>query len=194
MSILPACTAAPGRARALPSLIRQTRTAPQGASAPTLADPGTYIPVTGATSSAAEIVDPAGTYSAAVASAPATDPAGTYSRASARAPTLAAAGTYISVTGATSAAAEIASPAGTYSSAGASAPIADPGARTARWRQRADDRPGGHVQQPLYARSPVSRRQRFQFRSIRPYRLVVKRRWRIFSALRAQKRPYPPIF
>ena len=62
-------------------------------------------------SSAAEIVDPAGTYSGPGASAP----------------TQAAAGTYIPVTGATSAAAEIVDPAGTYSPAGASAPIADPG-------------------------------------------------------------------
>jgi hypothetical protein len=41
-----------------------------GASAPTLAAPGTYIPGTGATSATAEIVDPAGTYSLAGASAP----------------------------------------------------------------------------------------------------------------------------
>ncbi len=40
-----------------------------GASAPTPADPGTYIPVTGATSAADEFTDPAGTYSAAGASA-----------------------------------------------------------------------------------------------------------------------------
>ena len=95
-----------------------------GASAPTLADPGTSIPMTGATSSAAEVVDPAG--SAAGASASTTDPAGMYS-AAASAPTLAATGTYIPVTVATSAAAGILSPAGTYSPAGASAPIADPG-------------------------------------------------------------------
>jgi Protein of unknown function (DUF3383) len=61
-------------------------------------------------SSAAEIVDPAGTYSSAGASAP----------------TPAAAGTYIPVTGATSAAAEIVDPAGAYSAAGASAATIDP--------------------------------------------------------------------
>ena len=76
-----------------------------------LAAAGTYIPVSGATSAAAEIGDPAGTYSGPGASAP----------------TPASAGTYIPVTGATSAAAEIVSPAGTYSPAGASGPIADPG-------------------------------------------------------------------
>ena len=93
---------------------------------PTPADEGTYIPVTGATSAAAEIVDPAGTYSGAGASAPTTDPAGTYSGPRAGAPTLAPAGTYIPVMGATSAAAEIIDPAGTYSGPGASAPTADP--------------------------------------------------------------------
>src|SRR5271165_6126633 len=41
-----------------------------GASAPTPADPGTYIPVAGANSSAAEIVDSLGSYSLAGASAP----------------------------------------------------------------------------------------------------------------------------
>jgi hypothetical protein len=113
-----------------------------GASAPTLAAAGTYIPVTGATSAAAEVVDPAGaysaagassattdpagTYSAAGASAPTTDPAGTYSAAGASALTLAAAGTYIAATGVTSAAAEMVDPAGMYSAAGASAPTIDP--------------------------------------------------------------------
>ena len=63
-----------------------------GASAPTLAAAGAYIPVTGATSAAAEIVDPAGAYSLAGASAPTTDPAGRRSAAGASAPTLAAAG------------------------------------------------------------------------------------------------------
>jgi Protein of unknown function (DUF3383) len=77
-------------------------------------------------SSAAEITDPAGTYSGAGASAPTTDPAGTYSGAGASAPTLAAPGTYIPVTGATSSAAAIVAPAGTYSAAGASAPSTDP--------------------------------------------------------------------
>ncbi len=66
-----------------------------GASAPTPAAAGTYIPGTGATSAAAEISDPAGTYSGPGASAPTTDPAGTYSGAGASAPTPAAAGTYI---------------------------------------------------------------------------------------------------
>ena len=41
-----------------------------GASAPTPAAPGTYIPVTGAASAAAQIIDPAGFYSLAGASAP----------------------------------------------------------------------------------------------------------------------------
>src|SRR5271166_983682 len=113
-----------------------------GASAPTPADPGTYIPATGATSVAAEIVDPAGTcspagasaattdpagaYSGAEASAPTQDPAGTFSPAGAGAPMLAAAGTYIPGAGATSSAAELVDPAGTYSGAGASAPTTDP--------------------------------------------------------------------
>ena len=61
-------------------------------------------------SSAAEIVDPAGTYSGPGASAP----------------TPAAAGTYIPGTGATSSAAEKVDPAGTSSAAGASAPTTDP--------------------------------------------------------------------
>ena len=115
-----------------------------GASAPTPADPGTYIPVTGATSVAAEIVDPAGAYSGAGASAPITDPAGTYSSTGASAPSqdpagtfspagasasvLAAAGTYIPGAGATSSAAELVDPAGSYSGAGTSAPtLAQPG-------------------------------------------------------------------
>ena len=65
-----------------------------------------YIPVTGATTPAAEITDPAGTYTPLGASAPITDGAGTYSLAGARTPT--------------------ADPGGTYSAAGASAPIEDP--------------------------------------------------------------------
>ena len=72
------------------------------------------------------MTDPAGTYSAAGASAPTTDPAGTYSAAGASAPTPAAAGTYIAGAGATSAAAEMTDRAGTYSAAGASAPTTDP--------------------------------------------------------------------
>ena len=58
-----------------------------GASAPTLAAAGAYIPITGATSAAAEIVDPARAYSLAGASAPTTDPAGPDSGAGASAPT-----------------------------------------------------------------------------------------------------------
>ena len=69
--------------------------------APTLADRETYFSVPGATSTAAETVDPAGAYSGADA--------------------------YIPVAAAIPAAAEIVSPPGTYSPAGASAPIADPG-------------------------------------------------------------------
>ena len=94
-----------------------------GASAPTLAAAGVYIPITGATSAAAEIVDPEGDYSLAGAgtSAPPTDPAGTDGGAGASAPTLAAAGAYIPITEASSAA-EIVEPEGTYSLAGASAP------------------------------------------------------------------------
>ena len=98
-----------------------------GASAPKLAAAGTYIPVTGATSSGAEIVDPAGAYSLAGASAPTTDPADRHSAAGASAPTLAAPGAYIPVTEATSAAAEIVSPPGMYLPPGATAPKADPG-------------------------------------------------------------------
>ena len=101
----------------------------QDASTPTLAAPGTYIPLTGATSSAAEMVNPAGAYSAAGAYAPTADPAGTYSGAGASAPTLAAAGAYIPVTGATSPAAEIVGLTSMYSAAGASARTPDlPGA------------------------------------------------------------------
>jgi len=99
-----------------------------GASEPTPAAAGTYIPITGATSSAA-IVDLAGTYSLASASAPTTDAAGANSGAGAGAPKLAPAGRYIPVTGATSSAAEVFDPAGTYSAAGASAPTTDPAGR-----------------------------------------------------------------
>jgi Protein of unknown function (DUF3383) len=77
-----------------------------GAGLPRSAPAGMYIPVRGATSAAAGIIDPAGTYSAAGASAPTTDPAGSYSAAGASEP--------------------IADPAGTYSAAGASAPTEDP--------------------------------------------------------------------
>ena len=112
------------------------------AAAPTPADPGTYIAAAGATSVAAETVDPAGTYSLAGASAPTQDPAGTYSLAGASAPTQDPAGTYsgagasaptpadpgtyIAAAGATSVAAETVDPAGNYSLAGASAPTQDP--------------------------------------------------------------------
>ena len=100
-----------------------------GASAPTLAAAGTYIPVTKATSSAAEIPDPVGTYSLAGASAYSLAQPGYYvatTRASSETP--AAAGTYIPGSGATSVAAEVTDPAGTYSLAGASAyTLAQPG-------------------------------------------------------------------
>ena len=58
--------------------------------------PNTYIPVTGATSAAAENVSPPGTYRPAGASAPIADPGGTYSGAGASAPTTDPAGTYSS--------------------------------------------------------------------------------------------------
>ena len=61
-------TTAAGSSRRPP--IRRARTAAPDASAPTPAAAGTYIPGTGATSATAEIVDPAGTYSLAGASAP----------------------------------------------------------------------------------------------------------------------------
>ena len=114
-----------------------------GASAPTLAAAGAYIPIAGATSAAAEIVDPAGAYRLGSTSAPTTDPAGRHSAAAANplatdlasrhsaagasAPTLAAPGASIPVTGATAAAAQIVSPPGTYLPPGASAPITDRG-------------------------------------------------------------------
>ena len=75
------------------------------AGALTPADPRTYIPITEATSAAAQTIDAAGAYRTAGASAP----------------TMAAAGTNITVTGATSAAAEIVSPPGAYSGAAAGA-------------------------------------------------------------------------
>ena len=80
----------------------------------------------GATSSAEEIVDPAGAYSLAGASAPTADPAGRHSAVGAGAPTLAGPEASTPVTGATSAAAEIVSPPGMYLPPGATAPIADP--------------------------------------------------------------------
>jgi hypothetical protein len=89
------------------------------ASAPTLAAAGAYIPITGATSAAAEIVDPARAYSLAGASAPTADPAGPDGGAGASAPTPADSGTDIPGAGATSAATEIVDFAGTYSPAGA---------------------------------------------------------------------------
>jgi hypothetical protein len=78
-----------------------------GASLPTPADAGTYIPIAGATSAAAEIPDDPGYYSPAGASAETIDPAGTFSPARSSAPFLASAGTYIPITGATSSAAEL---------------------------------------------------------------------------------------
>ena len=68
-----------------------------------LAAAGAYVPGAGATSAAAEIVDPAGTYSLAGASAATTDPAGRYSAAGASAPTVSA----LPVAGAASAAAAL---------------------------------------------------------------------------------------
>jgi hypothetical protein len=97
-----------------------------GASAPTLAAQGTYIPVTGATPSAADIVDTAGAYSLAGASAATTDLAGGDS-AGAGSATLAAPDASSPVTGAASAATAIVAPPGTFLPLGATAPIADPG-------------------------------------------------------------------
>jgi hypothetical protein len=98
-----------------------------GASAPTPAAPGTYIPNAGATSPAAEITDPVGYYSLAGASAPTQAQPGYFvGTTGASTETPAAAGTYIPVTGATSPTAEVMDPAGYYSPAGASAPIIDP--------------------------------------------------------------------
>ena len=100
-----------------------------GVSAPTLAAAGVYIPIAGASSAAAEIVDPEGAYSLTGASAPTTDrPAGTDGGAGASAPMLAAAGAYIPITEASSAA-EIVDPEGDYSLAGVSAPTTDPAGR-----------------------------------------------------------------
>ncbi len=96
-----------------------------GASLPTPAAPGTYIPNAGATSPAAQIFDPVGYYSLAGASAPTPAQPGFYvGITGASTETPAAAGTYISVTGATSATAEVKDPIGYYSLAGASAPTA----------------------------------------------------------------------
>ena len=83
-----------------------------------IVDPAGTYSLAGAS---APTTDPAGTYSSAGASAPTQDPAGTFSPAGASAPTRADAGTYIPVTGSTSSAAELVDPAGTYSGAGASA-------------------------------------------------------------------------
>ncbi len=67
-----------------------------------LAAAGTYIPGAGATSSAAELVDPAGTYSSAGASAPMTDAPGSYTLAGVSAPTLVQPGYYVPTAGASS--------------------------------------------------------------------------------------------
>src|SRR5271157_1254084 len=69
---------------------------------------------------------PAGYSGQAGATAYLIDPAGTYSPAAASAPTTAAAGVYVPITLATSAAAEIVDPAASYSPAGASAATIDP--------------------------------------------------------------------
>ena len=98
-----------------------------GASGPTPPDPGTPIPITGATSAAAQIVDSAEQYSGA--SAPTTDPASRFSAVGASAPALAAAGAYIPAAGATFSATEIVDAADAYSVAGASASTADPAGR-----------------------------------------------------------------
>src|SRR5580658_8916128 len=97
-----------------------------GASAPRLAAAAAYIPIIGATSVAAEIVDPKGAYRSAGASAPTTDPAATDGGAGASAPTLAAAGASIPITWASSAAAAIVELADKYNRARASAPTIDP--------------------------------------------------------------------
>jgi hypothetical protein len=94
------------------------------ASVPTLASSGDSIPITGATSDATEIVDPAGAYSLASASAPTTDPAGADGGAGAP-------GAPIPITGATSAAAEVVAPAGAYSLPGPSGATTDPAAGAA---------------------------------------------------------------
>ena len=100
-----------------------------GASSPTPAAPGTYIPNAGATSIAAEKVDQIGTFSGLGASAPTHAQPGYYvAITGASTETPAAAGTYISLTGATSAAQATVDPVGYYSPAGASAPTeAQPG-------------------------------------------------------------------
>ena len=87
-------------------------------------------------SSAAEIVDPAGTYSGAGASAPSWRRRARISRSRGD---LRRGG--------------ICRPCRHIQPAGASAPIADPGAPTARRRERANDGPGRHVQQSVRARS-----------------------------------------
>jgi len=96
------------------------------ATAPTLAAAGTYISGAGATSSAADIVDPTGAYSGAGASAPTIDPDGAYSGPAASTPTPAIAGTYLRVAGSKSATAKVVDRARAYSGAGASAATIDP--------------------------------------------------------------------
>src|SRR5271165_63977 len=118
------------------------------ATAPTLAAAGTYIPGTGATSSAADIVDPAGTYGSAGASAPTTDPTGSYSGPGASTPTLAIVGTYIPIAGSNSAAARVVDPAGAHSGAGARAATIDPAG--------AYSGPGAGAPAPAGANIPVS--------------------------------------
>ncbi len=70
-----------GRARARRRPIRPAGAAPPARARPRSRRRALTIPVTGATSSAAEIVDPAGAYSLAGASAATTDPAGRHSAA-----------------------------------------------------------------------------------------------------------------
>ena len=100
-----------------------------GASLPTPAAPGTYIPITGATSAMAQIPDSIGTFSGPGASMYTYAQPGYYvgiTRASTETP--AAAGTYILFTGATSASQATVDPVGTFSGPGASAyTLAQPG-------------------------------------------------------------------
>ena len=124
----------PAGTSSLPTTDPAGTTSPASASAPT----PTYIPVTGANSVAAEVVDSSAAYSAAVASPPTTDPASTYSPAVRSAPSADPASTYspavrrapsadpASAYSAASASALMMDPAGAYSPAGPSAPSADP--------------------------------------------------------------------
>jgi autotransporter-associated beta strand protein len=107
---------------------------PPGPSAPPT-DPGgpdtwaaAYIPITGATSVAAEIVDPKGAYGPAAMSAPPTDPAASHGGVRGSSLTLAAAGGSFPIPGVTSALSEIVDPAGACTLASTSAATIDPAA------------------------------------------------------------------